>query len=58
MFVGFVTNIRYVQTMQTMQTIQTMQTMQNMQNIVAFPYRKSHFLDNKLESSGIKLAES
>ena len=26
--------------------------------IVAFPYRKSHFLDNKLEFSGIKLAES
>ena len=25
---------------------------------VAFPYRKSHFLDNKLEFSGIKLAES
>ena len=25
---------------------------------VAFPYRKSYFLDNKLEFSGIKLAES
>ena len=26
-------------------------------DVVAFPYRKSHFLDNKLEFSGIKLAE-
>ena len=25
---------------------------------VAFPYRKSNILDNKLEFSGIKLAES
>ena len=27
-------------------------------NIVTFPYRKAYILDNKLEFSGIKLAES